>query len=62
VGHCHGLQEHGMIEARQEARLAPILDWLCPYYRRDGDVEGDETSGSVLFVTVYHPARAYRRF
>jgi hypothetical protein len=25
-----------------EAGLAPILDWPCPYYRRDGNVEGDE--------------------
>jgi hypothetical protein len=31
-----------MIEARQEVLLVPILDWLCPYYRRDRDVEGDE--------------------
>ena len=31
-----------MIEARQEARLMLILDWLCLYYRRDRDVEGDE--------------------
>jgi hypothetical protein len=31
-----------MAEAHQETRLAPILDWLCPYYRRDGNVEGDE--------------------
>jgi hypothetical protein len=31
-----------MIEARQEARLAPILDWLCLYCRRDGALERDE--------------------
>jgi hypothetical protein len=20
----------------------PVLDWLCPYYRRDSDLKGDE--------------------
>jgi hypothetical protein len=41
-GRCRDLQEHGMIWACQEARLAPIPRWPCPYYRRDGGMEGDE--------------------
>jgi hypothetical protein len=36
----------GMIQVRQETRLAPVLDWLHPYY--SGDVEGDERRGTAL--------------
>jgi hypothetical protein len=42
-----------MIQACQEERLAPILNWLCPY-RRDSDVKADKSAGFRQQSTAGH--------